>query len=258
MLIIDKLSYQSKLRYVNAGEKFLFSAATLVLCIAARSVLICLPILALMSLLTVWKGGIPFGRYLKLLTIPLLFLVVNSLILGLSIRQTPLEVFAISFGNWYLTASRETLRYAVQIFVTAMAAVSCLYFLSCNTPMTDILTVLKKLKCPKLLIELMLLIYRYIFVLLDCAHAISISQKSRLGNISFRQSLKSFGLLASALLVRAVNRSGILYDAMESRCYDGDIRVLSEYQPPKKGELLLIIFFEIFLLIVTVIVRLKG
>lgn len=255
MLIIDKLSYQSRLRYVNAGEKFLFSAATLVLCIAARSVLICLPILALMSLLTVWKGGIPFGRYLKLLTIPLLFLVVNSLILGLSIRQTPLEVFAISFGNWYLTASRETLRYAVQIFVTAMAAVSCLYFLSCNTPMTDILTVLKKLKCPKLLIELMLLIYRYIFVLLDCAHAISISQKSRLGNISFRQSLKSFGLLASALLVRAVNRSGILYDAMESRCYDGDIRVLSEYQPPKKGELLLIIFFEIFLLIVTVIVR---
>lgn len=256
MLIIDKLSYQSKLRYMNAGEKFLFSVATLVLCIVGRSVMICLPVLALMSLLTVWKGGIPLRRYLKLLTIPLLFLLVNSLILGLSIRQTPLEVFAVSFGNWYLTASWETLRYAVQIFVTAMAAVSCLYFLSCNTPVTDILNALKKLKCPKLLIELMLLIYRYIFVLLDCAHAISISQKSRLGNVSFRQSMRSFGQLASALFVRAVNRSGILYDAMESRCYDGDIRVLSENLPPKKEELLLIICFEALLLILTVIVRL--
>ena len=181
----------------------------------------------------------------------------NSLILGLSIRQTPLEVFAIPFGSWYLTASRETLLYSIRVFVTAMAAVSCLYFLSCSTPMTDILQVLKKLKCPKLLIELMLLIYRYIFVLLDCAHSISIAQKSRLGNISFRQSLRSFGQLVSALFIQAVRRSGRLYDAMESRCYDGDIRVLSENRPPKKAELALILFFELFLLAMTVIVRCK-
>lgn len=258
MLLIDKLSYQSKLRYMNAAEKFLFSVATLTICIAARSVLICLPVLGLMSALTVCKGKIPAGRYLKLLTVPLAFLLINSLILGLSIRQTPLEVFSISFGNWYLTASRETLRYAVQVFVTAMSAVSCLYFLSCNTPLTDILGVLKKLKCPKLLIELMLLIYRYIFVLLDCARAISIAQKSRLGNMTFRQSLHSFGQLVSALFVQAVNRSGILYDAMESRCYDGDLRVLSEDLPPKKRELLLILCFETLLLILTVIVRYNG
>ena len=255
MLIIDKLSYQSKLRYMNAGEKFLFSVATLVLCIVGLSVMICLPVRALMSLLTVWKGGIPLRRYLKLLTIPLLFLLVNSLILGLSIRRTPLEVFAISFGNWYLTASKETLYYAFQIFVTAMASVSCLYFLSCNTPMTDILNVLKKLRCPKLLIELMMLIYRFIFVLLDCAHEISISQKSRLGNIDYRTSLKSFGTLVSALFVRAVKRSGFLYDAMESRCYDGDLRVLCEDHPPKKKEILMILCFEGLLLAIAVIVR---
>ena len=257
MLIIDKLSYQSKLRYVNAGEKFFFSLATLILCVIARSAALCLPVLALMSLLKVVKSGTPLRRYLQLMAIPLAFLIINSLILGLSIRQTPLEVFAIPFGSWYLTASRETLLYSIRVFVTAMAAVSCLYFLSCSTPMTDILQVLKKLKCPKLLIELMLLIYRYIFVLLDCAHSISIAQKSRLGNISFRQSLRSFGQLVSALFIQAVRRSGRLYDAMESRCYDGDIRVLSENRPPKKAELALILFFELFLLAMTVIVRCK-
>lgn len=255
MLIIDKLSYQSKLRYVNAGEKFGFSVATLILCVASRSVLLGILVFAVMGILTVWKGGIPLWRYLKLMTIPLTFLMLNVVILGLSIRRTPLEVFAISFGNWYLTASKETLYYAFQIFVTAMASVSCLYFLSCNTPMTDILNVLKKLRCPKLLIELMMLIYRFIFVLLDCAQEISISQKSRLGNIDYRTSLKSFGTLVSALFVRAVIRSGFLYDAMESRCYDGDLRVLCEDHPPKKKEILMILCFEGLLLAIAVIVR---
>ena len=257
MLIIDKLSYQSKLRYMNAGEKFLFSVATLVLCIVGRSVMICLPVLALMSLLTVWKGGIPLRRYLKLLTIPLLFLLVNSLILGLSIRQTPLEVFAVSFGNWYLTASWETLRYAVQIFVTAMAAVSCLYFLSLNTPMTDILNELRKLHVPGLIIELMLLIYRYIFVLLEVAGNILTSQNSRLGNRDFKTSCKSFGGMVSVLFVRAMKKSGALYDAMESRCYDGTIHVLTENYPPKAKEIAGIACFEILLLILTIWSKLR-
>ncbi len=38
MLLIDKLSYRSKLRYVNASEKLLYAVATLALCIISRSV----------------------------------------------------------------------------------------------------------------------------------------------------------------------------------------------------------------------------
>ena len=38
MLLIDKLSYRSKLRYVNASEKLLYAVATLALCVISRSV----------------------------------------------------------------------------------------------------------------------------------------------------------------------------------------------------------------------------
>ena len=102
---------------------------------------------------------------------------------------------------------------------------------------------------------MMLLIYRYIFVLLDCAHSISIAQKSRLGNISFRQSLRSFGQLVSALFIQAVRRSGRLYDAMESRCYDGEIRVLSLPRRARPGEVALIFCFELILLALTLAAR---
>lgn len=246
MATIDKLSYHSRLRYVNTGEKFAFSAITLVLCIGSRSVCLAVFVFFAMGILTVKKGGIPISEYLRLLTIPMVFLGMNSLVLGVSIRQTPLEVFAIRWGSWYLTGGRETIGYGLQIFITAMAAVSCLYFLSCNTTMTDLLILFRKWKCPALIAELMLLIYRFIFVLLDRGRAVSIAQKSRLGNRDYRTGLHSFGELVSCLFVNSVKRSEALFDAMESRCYDGVIRVLEEEHPPKKREAFGMIAFELW------------
>ena len=78
MLLIDKLSYQSKLRYVNASEKLVYALLTLVLCVLSRSVKVAVLVFAVNGVLTVGKGGIPFFRYIKLLMIPLAFLVIGS------------------------------------------------------------------------------------------------------------------------------------------------------------------------------------
>lgn len=249
MITIDKLCYNSKLRYVNAGEKFAFAMITLLLCVMSRSIAAACIVLAVTGILTVYKGGIPFFRYLHFLTVPLAFLLLSTLAIIVNIRREPLDLFALSFGNWYVTGSSASALYAMQLILTALSSVSCLYFLSFSTPMPDILDVLKKLHCPKLLIELMLLIYRFIFILLETASAISTSQNSRLGNKDYKTSLKSFGALGSALMIRAVKRSNLLYNAMEARCYDGTILVLSEHNPPKKQHIILIILFEAFLFI---------
>ena len=68
--------------------------------------------------------------------------------------------FAFPVGDWYITGSRDSVRDGALLWAVALSAVSCLYFLSLNTTMTDILEVLRKLHVPALLIELMLLIYR--------------------------------------------------------------------------------------------------
>ena len=86
----------------------------------------------------------------------------------------------------------------------------------------------------------MLLIYRFIFVLLHTASSISMAQECRLGNKDYKTALSSFGKLGSVLMIRAMSRSNRLYDAMEARCYDGEIRVLSETRPPKKRWFLLL------------------
>ena len=158
-----------------------------------------------------------------------------------------MEVFAVSVGAWYVTAGKETIDYGIRVFFTAMASVSCMYFLACNTTMTDLLTLFRRMKCPPVLVELMLLIYRFIFVLLDCAHAISTAQQSRLGYRDYKTSIQSFGGLASHLFICSIKRSERLYDAMEARGYDGTIQVLDEEHPPKKSEIVGIAVFELCL-----------
>ena len=248
MIVIDKLCYYSKLRYVNAGEKFAYAIATLIFCLVSRSIAIALLVLAVNGILNVKTGGIPLSRYKTLMAVPLAFLFLSTIAIIINISKTPLDAFAIPVGSYYITGSHSSILYGIQLILTALASVSCLYFLSLNTPMTDIILVLHRLHCPLLLQELMLLIYRFIFVLLDIASAITTSQNSRLGNKDYKTSLKSFGSMISVLFIRAMKKSNALYDAMEARCYDGTIRVLTENYPPKKKEIIYIILFELLLL----------
>lgn len=253
MLTIDTLCYTSNLRYVNACEKFAFAAATIVLCVVSRSIAVACVVLLVTGWLTIRKGGISFFRYEKLMRIPIFFLLLSTITIIVNISRTPMNAFAFNAGNYYLTGDWDSILFGVQLILTALASVSCLYFLSLNTPMTDILDILTKLHCPKIVIELMLLIYRFIFVLLSIASAISTSQDSRLGNVTLRTSYRSFGTMISALFIRAFKKSNALYDAMESRCYDGTIHVLNESHPAKKREILAIILFEIVLLLIWIL-----
>lgn len=258
MIIIDKLCYYSRLRYVNAGEKSAFALMTLMACILSRSALIGLFVLAVTGFLTVRKGGVPLHRYLKLLAVPMAFLLPGTLAIFINVSKTPLDAFAIPMGSIYLTGSFQGLRDGIRLILTALAGVSCLYFLSLSTPVTDMLTVLRRLHVPAVITELMLLIYRYIFVTLKLASDITVSQQSRLGNRDFSASRKSFAAMASSVFILSIRRSSELYDALEARCYDGTLRVICEDSPAKASEILCIAAFELLLYLAVIFLRLSG
>lgn len=200
------------------------------------------------------RGGTSFANYIRLMKIPLLFIIMSTISIILNISPIPLSFIALPFGKYYITVSQDSLLFACQLLLTALGSVSCLYFLSLSTPMTDFLMVLKRVRCPFLLIELMLLIYRFIFVLLDFSSSLSISQKSRLGNKDFKTSCYSIGNLMAVLLVRSLQKSSYLYDAMESRCYDGKILLLTDTSPIKKEELVFVAVFELILIAIAVLI----
>lgn len=247
MITADKLCYYSKLRFVNSTEKLIFCAVTLILCITGRSVLTALIIFTVMGYLTVGKGGIPLFHYVKLLSVPFLFLIISTLTVIVNFSETPLNAFAIPAGNYFITGSRAGICHGIQLICTASASISCLYFLSLNTPVPEILYAMKKLHFPPLLLDLMLLVYRYIFLILHLASDIMTAQKSRLGNYNRKTALRSFSSMITQVFILSIRRSGELFDAMEARCYDKSLQMLPESQPPEKKEIIGIIIFELLL-----------
>ncbi len=243
MILVDKLAYSSKLRHKSPALKMLLATGSLLICVWAQSFILSLFVLAAMSFLAVFRGGVAFRRYLALLAVPLSFLALSTVAIIFHVTDMPSPLLSLKLGGFYLAVDRASLSYGGRLLLTALSATSCLYFLTLTTPVVDILEVLRRLRCPVILTELMFLIYRFIFVLLETGHSIAISQKCRLGNRDFKTSLKATALLFAVLLQRALFKSSLLYTAMESRCYDGSIRVLQRAFPATWAEKLSILLF---------------
>ena len=54
--------------------------------------------------------------------------------------------------------------------------------------------------------------------------------------------------MLAVLLIRSLKKSSLLFDSMESRCYDGEIRVLNEAYPADKIESAVVAGFLILMM----------
>ncbi|WP_333859312.1 cobalt ECF transporter T component CbiQ [Clostridium sp.] len=243
MISIDKLAYTSKLRDNNPMEKFIFSIFTMILCIALNNVVYSVIITVFMGSITILKGKIPVRHYMELMLIPMFFLVIGVITIAINVVGNSKNVlFSFAILNIKFGCTTESIEMSSKIFLKALAAVSCLYFLALSTPIFEVLMVLKRLKVPKLFVELMGLIYRFIFVLLDTANMIFISQNSRLGYSTVKSGYNSLGKLISCLFISSYKRSQDIYTAMESRCYNGEINLIeNSYKVSYKNILIIII-----------------
>ena len=123
MIVVDKLCYRSRLRYVNAAEKFAFSMITLLFCVVSRSLIVAGVAFAVNTYLTVKKGRIAAGQYAKLLAVPFTFLILSTLAIIVNISKVPLDAYAIPVGSFFITGSFHSLLFGIQLIATAMASV---------------------------------------------------------------------------------------------------------------------------------------
>ena len=140
-------------------------------------------------------------------------------------------------GGWLVldAAAQATARLVV---ARALGALGCLYWLSLSTPLPEVLEVLRRVHVPGPVLDLAVLIYRYIFVMLDTAARMHISAASRLGYEGAGRSLRTTGLVYANLLGRSFGRARVCQQAMESRGWEGDIRFLVRPKPVRAAHLI--------------------
>lgn len=234
MLIIDSLAYASRLRRVHPGKKMLLTALLLILAVTMQSIALGLCLTVVMGAWSVWGSGTPLSVYIRLLRLPLAFILLSLAAIVINVAPEPLAGACVRLGPVYAGISAEGLYRGARLACSAFGAVSAMYFLALSTPLTDIFYVLEKIRCPFLLIELMLLIYRFVFLLWAFAWELNQAADSRLGKRDFKTAVRTMGQLLTTLFIRALRRSSALYDAMESRGYNGRIQVLPGFRTDRR------------------------
>lgn len=227
MLLIDKYAYINRLKEVHPLEKTILSLSLLLFSLLVRDVLVSLITFIVMSTFIIFAAKIPVFYYAKLLILPGVFLLSSVFTILIHFTKGNLPQAEIwwswPIGNWEIFISEDSFGTTIKLVVVVFSGISSLYFLTLTTPLTDLLMVLRKLKLPILLIEIVELTYRYIFIFIETALDIYQSQNARLGYSTIRRGIHSFGSLLSVLFVGVFQRSKQLTMAMNARGYQEHI-----------------------------------
>ncbi|MEH2261308.1 cobalt ECF transporter T component CbiQ [Nostoc sp.] len=230
-LQLDTLAYTNRLRRLPPEHKIIFAFTTLAISLVTHP-LVQILIALWLGVWTVVYAKIPAGVYFRLLMFTIVFCLTSLpalMVNGVAITDLPKvqldSWYGLTFGHFYIYISHNGSIQAWGILTRALASVSCLYFLMLTVPFPEILQTLRYLRFPVLLSDLLLLMYRFIFILLNIASELLTAQNSRGGYRTWRSGMKSLALLIGQLLQRTLQRYSQFSLGLESRGFVSEFRV---------------------------------
>ncbi|MEN3186060.1 MAG: CbiQ family ECF transporter T component [Atribacterota bacterium] len=203
-MLIDRLAYQSSWRFIHPGEKLL-----LFLLFSLWGFLpfpwIHLSLTLVVFSLFFWSG-VSWRLLGKLLLIPLFFILPGVLVVMFSSRG------GMDMG----------VRLALRSFL-----IWCSFLLfASTTPIPDLLGFLRSFRSLKIVNDIALLTYRYLFLFSGRAEKIYLAQQARLGYRSYRQGLRTLALLVGGLFIYTFRTMEQFRFTLEARGFEGELAVL--------------------------------
>ena len=218
-LFSDIFTYRDNvLTRIDPRVKLLIALAALIAVVTSARPILPLVVFVL-SLGIIAALRIPVKLVALRLAAPLSTVAVLVAIQTFITGTTPL--FALTIGGWTLTAKAEGLRQGLFLGARVLGALSIVLLLGIATPAHRIFQALRGFRISKEWVEIAILMYRYIFVLMDRAGDLAAAQRLRLGYTAPRRAFASFTALAGATVVHSFEQAGRTHDAMRLRGYQG-------------------------------------
>ena len=228
LLSIDLISRTNRMSLLKSSFKISISMVLIVLCVISNKAIIGCLIFAISSLTLILYAKIKLKTYLRILSVALAFIFLGGLAIVFNYSKAPMDVLSINFAGGFLGISKISQIEARLVVSKAFGAISALYLMILTTSMSEIIYFLKKLHLPRVIIDLMYLIYRCIFIIYEMYIIMKRSAKSRAGFSSYKRGIRSTAKIYSNLLIRSYMSSSKMFDAMLARCYNGEINFLAE------------------------------
>lgn len=178
------------------------------------------------SALLVWWACVPVRWCAERLGPVFLVLLPAAVLLPLSWIPSP--------DSWRLGViyfSPEGFRLVVLIFLKAAALILLLQVILVTAPLTTTLKAAHHLHVPGLIVQILMLSYRYVYVLGDELSRLRTALRVRgFRNRPTRHAYRTVGHLAGTLLVRGYERAERVGHAMTCRGYQGRFHALTQFQ----------------------------
>lgn len=226
MLEIDNCAYLNNIKDVNPLIKLGITFIGVIASMLTQNANIHILIMLFMTALILFIARVDMKLYIKCLKIPIIFLIIG---IGLNLINISFEnkdyIFNVNILGLYIGTTEFAVKSSVNILLRAMSCIISIYFLILTTPFNQLIIVLKKLHIPHTLIELMILIYRFIFIFIEEAEEIYKSQQLKFGYTNLITSYNSMSLLIKTLFFRMMRRYEDMSISLDIKLYDGKFHV---------------------------------
>ena len=161
-------------------------------------------------------------------------------------------LFELDLALFALTGTREGLDFFISVLLKSWTSVTAAVVLTATTPPLRLLEALRALRVPAILVSIVMLMYRYLFVLVEEAQSMMRARTARSAIVRYESGghgtdgrkpggslmwrAKSAGSMAGSLFIRTLDRSERIYMAMVARGYDGTLRQ-ADAVPLRRGAL---------------------
>lgn len=225
MLSIDKYAYSNRWAEWSPLTK---AGIWLGLMILAFQPLLWLKfsMLICVAIITVRITQVSWRQYVKWFyaILPFLFLSILGIIFTVSQQKQDLLI-ACHWGQTYFGLSKTMLPVGAKIGIQAFSAIVGTYWFALSTPFTQIISLLHRLHLPDNLIEITMLMYRFIFIFIESCEQIYHAQKLRFGYDTIGLTLHSSGILAQMLFQQVIVNYRKMELALAAKLYDGEFRI---------------------------------
>ncbi len=216
MIESDLAAHNSALRYIAPVQKGIVAIGLLLLCLLLNRPIPALILLLAMSVLTVGYGRVDWRVWMRLVSAEFIFIL--------------LSIGTIVFDPFQMSLQENAYQMTTRLIFRTLGAVSCLNFLALTTPLHELVKLAKQWRVPDLLIDLMLLTYRFLWTLRTQLSNMRTAQAARLGYSTRRLAMRSAGLLAARLFVQTYQRVSVLNAAYQARNGEERLPVWFEHE----------------------------
>nr|WP_256938763.1 cobalt ECF transporter T component CbiQ [Rhodococcus qingshengii] len=192
MAAIDATAWRSGWRERSVAEKSVLYGGIIALSVSLPP-WPAAPMLFLICIVSARLADVPLKHLAGFLCAPAIFIVIAA----------GSTVVSVGINPWRMTTSTTALLAGTELIARALTASAATLMFASTTPMTMLMNSLRRVGVPAACVDVVTVMYRLIFVLLESVNLIRLAQISRLGYSTPRRSLNSAGLLVTAVLTHA-------------------------------------------------------